>query len=129
MYPDLMSASSVDFDFDQRELAVGRIDAAGYLVVGDGLAASGVARSHAGAASAIATDARRDGSRVLLDPAVDQRDVFLRDFAARELIGELAMGFVVLGDYDQAAGFLVEAMDDAGAHLAADSRETGEVMQ
>ena len=31
----------------------------------------------------------------------------------------LLVGFVVFGDYDQPAGFFVETMDDAGAHLAA----------
>ena len=37
------------------------------------------------------------------------------------------MGGVVLGDEDEAGGLLVEAMDDAGAEVAADVGEIVEV--
>src|SRR5215472_17024564 len=54
---DLVSAAGVDSDFDQRELTVGRFNAANQVVVRDSLAAPGVARRHPGAAYAIAADA------------------------------------------------------------------------
>ncbi len=60
---------------------------------------------------------------------VDQRDVCLLDLASGELRGQLAMGGVVFGDHDEAAGFFVEAVDDAGAQLAADLRERAEAVQ
>ena len=39
------------------------------------------------------------------------------------------MGDVVAGDENQAAGFLVETMHDAGTRLAADLRKLGEAVQ
>ena len=53
-------------------------------------------------------------SRIFLRPAVDESDVGFLHFALGELLGEFAVGVVIFGDYDEAAGFFVEAMDDAG---------------
>jgi hypothetical protein len=49
--------------------------------------------------------------------------------ALGEHLGELAVGAVVFGDEDEAAGLLVEAMDDAGAEVAAYVGEFGEVKE
>ena len=43
--------------------------------------------------------------------------------------GQFAVGHVVLCDDDKPAGFLVEAVNDSRAHLAADLRERREVVQ
>ena len=58
---------------------------------------------------------------------MEEGEVGLGDLAAGEHLAELAVGAVVFGDEDEAAGELVEAMDDAGAEVAADVGELGEV--
>ena len=58
---------------------------------------------------------------------MDESDVGLGDLALGEHLAELAVGAVVFGDEDQAAGLLVEAMDDAGAEIASDVGEFVEV--
>jgi hypothetical protein len=51
--------------------------------------------------------------------SVEKREVSLGDQAAGEEIAEFAVGAVVLGDQDKAAGLLIEAVDDAGSEIAA----------
>ncbi len=58
-----------------------------------------------------------------------ERNVALLDLAAGKLLGQLAVCDVVLGDDNQAAGFLVQTVHDAGTHLAAYFRELAESMQ
>jgi hypothetical protein len=58
---------------------------------------------------------------------VDEGQVRLRDLALGEHLAELAVGAVVFGDEDQAARLLIQAMDDAGAEIAADVGEFVEV--
>ena len=58
-----------------------------------------------------------------------QRYIPLLDFALGELLAELAVGHVVLGDEDQSAGLFVEAMDYTRPQLAAHVRQLGEAMQ
>src|SRR4030095_15468684 len=62
VYPDLVSAPGVDLEFQQRELAVGRVDSAADLVVRDCLAPAEAAGGHAGAAHGVAADSRVNGS-------------------------------------------------------------------
>ena len=85
------------------------------------------AGGHAGAADEVAGDGEVDGDVVFREIAVDQRDVGFGDLAVGEHLAELAVGAVVFGDEDDAAGLLVEAVDDAGAEVAADVGELGEV--
>jgi hypothetical protein len=59
--------------------------------------------------------------------ARDEAPVSLGDLALGEHFAELAVGAVVFGDEDEAAGLLVEAVDYAGAEVAADVGEFGEV--
>src|SRR5579863_6134651 len=107
---NLVGASSVDFYFDQSELAEDGIDAADDIVVRDGFATAGSARGHADAAHRIAADRRRNGSAIFLRPAMDESEVRLLDLALGELGGQLAVGVVTLRDHDEAAGFFVEAV-------------------
>ena len=88
---------------------------------------SAAAGGHAGAADEVAGDGEGDGGVVFFEVAVEEGDVGLGDLAAGEHLAELAVGAVVFGDEDEAAGLLVEAMDDAGAEVAADVGELVEV--
>ena len=65
----------------------------------------------------------------LLHQAPRQRDVFLLDFAVVELPRQLAVGLVVLGHHHDARRALVEAMDDARPHLAADAAQVLDVVE
>ena len=124
---DLVGAAGFDADFDEGEGAVGAGDAFEDVEVGDGGASVGAAGGHAGAADEVAGDGEGDGSVVLFEVAVEEGDVGLGDLALGEHLAELAVGAVVFGDEDEPAGLLVEAMDDAGAEIAAYVRELGEV--
>jgi hypothetical protein len=59
--------------------------------------------------------------------AMEEGEVGLCDLASGEHLAEFAMGAVIFGDDDEAAGLLVEAMDDAGAEVAACGRELFEM--
>ena len=88
---------------------------------------SGAAGGHAGAADEVAGDREGDGGVIFFEVAVDEGEVGFGDLAAGEHLAELAVGAVVFGDEDEAAGLLVEAVDDAGAEVAADVGELVEV--
>src|SRR5271165_23842 len=89
-----------------------------------GGAGSGVASGgHAGAADGIAGDRGVDGAVILLEVAVDERDVRLAHLAAGKHLAQLEMRGIVAGDDDEAAGLLVEAMNDARTQRAAGRRE------
>ena len=60
---------------------------------------------------------------VALGDARDQGEVLLLDRALLELLGELPVGEVVLGDDQQAGGVAVEAVDDPGPLGAAGGGE------
>jgi hypothetical protein len=130
---DLVGAAGFDADFDEGEGAVGAIVALEDMEVGDGGAGStavgGAAGGHAGAADEVAGDGESDGGVVFFEVAVEKGDVGLRDLTLGEHLAELAVGRVVFGDEDKAAGLLVEAMDDAGAQVASDVGEFGEVKE
>ena len=130
---DLVGAAGLDANFDQRKGPVGGGDAFEDLDVRDGVTdafgVGGAAGGHASAAHEVATDREVDGDVVLGEAAVNEGDVGLFELATREHLAELAVGAVVLGDDDDAAGLLVEAVDDSGAEFAAEVRELVEVMQ
>ena len=88
---------------------------------------SAAAGGHAGAADEVAGDGEGDGGVVFFEVAVEEGEVGLGDLALGEHLAEFAVGAVVFGDEDEAAGLLVEAMDDAGAEVAADVGEFVEV--
>ena len=97
------------------------------MEVRDGGAAIGAACGHAGATDDVAGDGEADGSVVFFDVAVEESDVGLGDLAAGEHVAEFAVGAVVFGDEDEAAGELVKAVYDAGAQVASNVGEFGEV--
>ena len=59
----------------------------------------------------------------------DQHHVLFLDLPVGELAGQLGVGGVVLGDDHHPRGAAVEAVDDAGALLAADAAEARDVVQ
>src|SRR6266566_4500636 len=124
---DLVGAAGFDADLDEREGAVGAGDPFKDMEVGDGGATVGAAGGHAGAADEVAGDGEGYGGVVFFEVAVEEGEVGLGDLALGEHLAKLAVGAVVFGDEDEAAGLLVEAMDDAGAEIAADVGELGEV--
>jgi hypothetical protein len=128
---DLVSAAGFDADFDEGEGAVGAAYPFEDVEVGDGGAGSGAvggsAGGHAGAAEEVASDREGDGGVVFFQVAVEEGEIGFGDLTLGEHFAELAVGAVVFGDEDEAAGLLVKAMDDAGAEVAADVGELGEV--
>jgi hypothetical protein len=124
---DLVGAAGFDADFDEREGTVRGGEAFEYVEVGDGGASVLAASGHAGAAEEVAGDGEGDGGRVFFEVAVEEGEVGLGDLALGEHLAELAVGTVVFGDEDEAAGLLVETMDDAGAEVAAYVGELVEV--
>src|SRR5271165_6231916 len=89
-----------------------------------GGAGSGVASGgHAGAADGIAGDGGIDRPVILLEVAVDEREVGLAHLAARKHLAELEVSSVVAGDDNESAGLFVEAMDDAWAQRAPSGRK------
>ena len=58
---------------------------------------------------------------------MEEGEVGLGDLALGEHLAEFAVSAVVFGDEDEAAGLFVEAVDDAGAEVAADVGEFVEV--
>ena len=109
------------------------MDALEDLDMGDGVAdtlgVGGAARGHSGATDEVAADGKVDGDVFASEAAVHEGDVGLLELSRGEHLAELTVGAVVLGDDDDPAGLLVEAMDDAGAKVTADVREVVEVME
>ncbi len=130
---DLMGAAGLDADLDEGEGAVGGGEALEDVDVGDGgadaFAAEGSAGGHAGATDEVTGDGEVDGGVIFCNVAVDEGEIGFGDLAGGEHLAELAVGTVVFGDEDEAAGLLVEAVDDAGAEVSADLGELGEVVE
>ena len=116
---DLVGAAGFDLDFGKGEGAVGCGEALEGVDVGDGGAAVGAAGRHAGAANEVAGDGQRDRGVVLGEVAVGEGEVGLVDLAGGEHLAQPAVREVVLGDDDGARSLLVQAVDDAGAEVAA----------
>ena len=68
---DLVGASGVDADFEEREFSVSGVELFFDFVMGDGGAASSAAGGHAGASVFVAGDAGCDCSLRLFHPAVN----------------------------------------------------------
>jgi hypothetical protein len=116
---DLMGAAGFDADFDEGEGAVWSGDPFENMEVTDCGASVCAAGGHAGAAEEVAGDGKGDGDVVFFEVAVEEGDVGFRDLALGEHLAQLAVCAVVFGDEDEATGLLVEAMDNAGAEIAA----------
>lgn len=122
---DLVGAASADADFEEGELRVAAEDA----VRAPSGAAFGEACGHADPAHGVAGDGALDAAGLILHGALDQRQVNFFDFAGGELRGEIPVRGVVLGDQEDAAGEAVEAVDNAGAQIAAELGEGVEAME
>ncbi len=118
-----MGAAGFDVNFEQAEFTVGSVAAFKHAPVRDSVAAVGAARRHPHAANDVAGDGQVDRAGVFLHPAVHECEVNLAQAAAGKHLAQLAMGAVVLGDDDEAAGSLVEAVNDAGAQVASGMRK------
>ena len=117
---DLVGAACFNADADEGERAEAGVDAADDAPMGDGGARAGDAtRSHAGTADGIAANGGADGAARRLEVAMDEGDVGFGESALGEHGAEFAVGRVVAGDDDEAAGLAVEPVDDAGAESVA----------
>ena len=84
---------------------------------------------HADSADRVSLDGCLYPSRVGSSDTLDEREVGFRHLTRSELRRERLMRCVVARDHDDAAGFPVETMDDAGPVIAADIRKLAEAMQ
>ena len=124
VHADLVRAPGVDGDPAQRHAAeVSRPGDAG-----DGLAGAAGAGRHLLAMPGVAADRGVD-ALALLDQTPDQRHVLLFHLAVVELAGQFLVRRVVLGHHHDAAGALVEPMDDPGTDRAADPAQVLDVME
>src|SRR6266702_3266429 len=122
VYTNLVRSSCLDPHLDESERAISRRQPLNYFDVRYRGSSVRTASGHACAPDEIARDRQVDRHIVLRQCSVDERDVDLCDAAHGEHLAELAVGDVVLGDNDGAAGLLVEAMNDSWPQLAADGR-------
>jgi hypothetical protein len=127
VHTDLVGTTGFDAHFNEAERAIRTCKALKNVNVGDGGAAVGTAGGHAGPADEIACDGEVDGNVVFFEMAVEEGEVDLGDLTTGEHIAELAVGAVVFSDKDEAAGELVEAVDDAWAKISPDIGEFGEM--
>src|SRR5947199_10331511 len=97
MHANLVSASGIDPQFEQRELAKFGIDPPLHRVVRYGFASARAASCHSRAADAIAADAAGNRAAVLFHPSVDERAVGLLHLTPGKLPCQLAMRFIVFG--------------------------------
>ena len=76
---------------------------------------------HLLAVAAVAGDGGIDGALARGECAPDKGGVSALHVARFELFGEMLVRRIVLGDGEQAGGFLIDAVDDAGTGDAADA--------
>src|SRR5262252_205238 len=110
-----MGAAGINTNFEQRELSIARSQLLFDFITCNGFAASRAASCHAGTANDVTANAGSNDSLGLLHPPMNQSNVGLPHFAPGKLAGETAVGLIIFGDDDQAAGVFVETMDNAGA--------------
>ena len=130
---NLMSAAGFEVAVDQRGECGGvrrLVKTFQHFVMRNGLVGVLIVRTLDGASGPVASGAaerRVDGADQLARAAPDDRLVgaFQRRGAAvvGELLGQMAMGDIVLSDDHDAGGVLVQPVDDAGSAYAADAGE------
>jgi len=125
MDADLVRASRVDADPEEGEVRV----AGRNVELGEGAAATAGSTGHSGTTDGVALNGPLDSAGALPDNALNQGEVFLFDFPGRELCGKSPMGGFGAGDEDDSAGFLVEAVYDAGTFSGRSPSEFGEPRQ
>ena len=115
-----MGAPGVELEFEEG-VASGALQQA---VAGAALSAIG-GYGHAGTAAGVAPDGDVYDAGVLGWGALNQRQIALFDGPVLNLLRQVVMSAFVLGGNHQAGGVLVQAVDDAGANLAADALDVG----
>src|SRR6478672_13872738 len=129
MHAHLMGAPGLEPAFEQRGDGLwSASEDREHLVVGHGFASTsghGEDDRHLGAARLVAADRRVDRAVRTRRRAPHKGKIaaLKRTLTAMigELLGERAMGLIGLGNYQEAARVLVEAMHDAGTRHAADA--------
>ena len=115
MHADLVRAAGLEAAAQVRILPVARDD----LPVRHGLAAVLLRNGHALAVARVAADGRIDRAAVLAEAAADDALIGAAQRVVAELGGKAPVGKVVLRHDEQAGRVAVDAVDDAGAALAA----------
>src|SRR3546814_2326870 len=125
MDAQLMGTAGFDAAFDER----GAVQPRDRTVMGDGmLAAARCDDRHLLAVGRRAAERRVDGAVRGYRTPVRERQIAAVDAVRGELFGKAFVRLVVLGSDDQAAGVLVDAVDDARAGDAADARKLARAM-
>ena len=119
MRPVWICASTNVADVQSFQHAITRVRGAAGIVI---------ARGHAFAVGWMPGDGGADFAGFAREFAADDCVVNFSDLPPGELRREREVGFVVFGDDEAAAGFLVEPVDDAGPGHAADAAERAPAM-
>ena len=120
MHADLMRATGVNLRLDER----GRVQSFQHAITGvRGPAGIVVARGHAFAVRRMPGDGGVDFAGFAREFTAHNRIVNFFNLPPGELRRKREVRFVVFGDDEAAAGFLVEPVDDAGPRDAADAAE------
>jgi len=123
---DLVGAAGEELTADQGGVFInGEL-----LPLGHGILARAIVKDgHALAVHGVAADQVLDAAAFFLGHAIDGGEVDFAHPALRKGFAEAAVGDVVLRHDHAAAGVLVQAVDDAGAHFPADAAEVVAMMQ
>ena len=114
---NLMRAPGLEPAADVRVAAVARND----LPVRDRAARALLCDGHFLAVGRMPTDGRVNRARILAHAAANDGLVYARQAAVGKLSRQRQMRKIVFRDYQQSRRVLVDAVDDAGALLAADA--------
>ena len=123
MDANLVRTAGVKLNFDEGGGIDAREDApvrAGRARIRKGGCAAG---GHAIAADGIAGDGQLDAAALFGEHALDEGDIGFLDAAFAKRLREEAVGEIVFRDEENARGFLVNAMNDAGAEGVATLRK------
>jgi hypothetical protein len=126
---NLVGATGFDANLDEGERAVRTGDALENSGVRHGRASIGAAGSHTGATDEVASDGECDGDVVFCEVPMEEGNVGFGHLATGEHLTELAVGTIVFGYEDEAAGEFVEAMNDAGTKVASNIRQLRKVKE
>ena len=126
VHPDLVGAAGVELEAQQGVIA----EALQQRPMGAGVAAGAVV--HHGvlfAVGGVAADGPDDRAPVAAGHPMHHRQVLARGHPLLDLHLQLHQGLLAFGHHDAPGGVLVEAVHDAGAHLTADPRQVGAMVQ
>jgi len=113
---DLVGAAAVQRAFDQAHVAA----RTNYSIFGFRRSSLAARDAHALPVDGVALDGFVDHASGLSRSASHERQINFAHRARGKLFRKIAVGHVVFGNDESAAGFLVEPMDDARAFLSAD---------